>query len=606
MVVLFFLSLAELLYSPQLAQANTLLTWQDTGLPELPNYSATCFDALQPNVLLVSESRGTKGTFAYNWVTGQRTLLYKNGFDNYYISATCSENTGLLFQGIQGQDDGVRYSSADPQGVKVAYVPTHLATDGTLQMYSLRQDKLLSSSDGGLTWLERGQQFHPKIADLLVSDPDARAIYIMVVDPNLDTHRAVYTVYFSPDAGATWEKRYSRDGFYGGDEWRIGTFEFSFWTLDGRATSTNTLMLASRIPGRSYESGYELSLSNDGGRTFNEVGKVGPIFGSPTFQLFQNSNSFFRIFYNGVKDAAAANQPAFARSDDGGKTWQALNLPVSRPMLLQPKNAPASFFLVEWAYIWYSSDLGQSWQKLAENQEMSRSWGISLRFTPYAPVKLLGFKDNRTYLLDLPDLGKSQTQAVKDNNIPSGKFFDATGHNLSGVFKAYWEQNGGLAQFGYPKTEPFREVNPSDGKVYTVQYFERNRFEYHPENKGTKYEVLLGLLGNQLTETRRAKQEQPFQSVANPGSTAQLYFPETGHTLSLSFKKYWEQNGGLSFYGYPISEEFQEINPDDGFTYTVQYFERNRFEYHPENKGTKYEVILGLLGNTLLKQKDWL
>src|SRR5262249_29825445 len=31
----------------------------------------------------------------------------------------------------------------------------------------------------------------------------------------------------------------------------------------------------------------------------------------------------------------------------------------------------------------------------------------------------------------------------------------------------------------------------------TVQYFERNRFEYHPENKGTQYEVLLGLLGTQ-------------------------------------------------------------------------------------------------------------
>ena len=28
----------------------------------------------------------------------------------------------------------------------------------------------------------------------------------------------------------------------------------------------------------------------------------------------------------------------------------------------------------------------------------------------------------------------------------------------------------------------------------------------------------------------------------------------------------------------------------------VQYFERNRIEYHPENQGTKYEFQLGLLG----------
>ena len=35
-------------------------------------------------------------------------------------------------------------------------------------------------------------------------------------------------------------------------------------------------------------------------------------------------------------------------------------------------------------------------------------------------------------------------------------------------------------------------------------------------------------------------------------------------------------------FGYPISEEFTEVNQADGRTYTVQYFERNRFEWHPE------------------------
>jgi hypothetical protein len=38
-------------------------------------------------------------------------------------------------------------------------------------------------------------------------------------------------------------------------------------------------------------------------------------------------------------------------------------------------------------------------------------------------------------------------------------------------------------------------VNAADGKLYLVQYFERNRLEYHPENRGTRYEMLLGLLG---------------------------------------------------------------------------------------------------------------
>ncbi len=43
---------------------------------------------------------------------------------------------------------------------------------------------------------------------------------------------------------------------------------------------------------------------------------------------------------------------------------------------------------------------------------------------------------------------------------------------------------------------------------------------------------------------------------------------------------------GLAQYGYPISEEFYEVNPADGQTYVVQYFERVRFEWHPDNIGT--------------------
>jgi hypothetical protein len=46
------------------------------------------------------------------------------------------------------------------------------------------------------------------------------------------------------------------------------------------------------------------------------------------------------------------------------------------------------------------------------------------------------------------------------------------------------------------------EINPTDGKPYLTQHFERARFEHHPENAGTPYEVLLGLLGRELTGNR--------------------------------------------------------------------------------------------------------
>ena len=64
--------------------------------------------------------------------------------------------------------------------------------------------------------------------------------------------------------------------------------------------------------------------------------------------------------------------------------------------------------------------------------------------------------------------------------------------------------------------------------------------------------------------------------------------------------------GGLAQFGYPISEEMREVSPTDGQEYTVQYFERARFEYHPEYKGTPGEVLLGLLGVDAMKGKGWL
>ncbi|MCC6936025.1 MAG: L,D-transpeptidase, partial [Thermomicrobiales bacterium] len=63
--------------------------------------------------------------------------------------------------------------------------------------------------------------------------------------------------------------------------------------------------------------------------------------------------------------------------------------------------------------------------------------------------------------------------------------------------------------------------------------------------------------------------------------------------------------GGLMSYGYPISEPVRERNAEDGKTYLVQYFERARFEYHPEYAGTDAEVLLGLLGNEMLRERGW-
>lgn len=171
--------------------------------------------------------------------------------------------------------------------------------------------------------------------------------------------------------------------------------------------------------------------------------------------------------------------------------------------------------------------------------------------------------------------------------------FQETGKCLRGSFLDYWFWNGGVQQFGLPVTNELSE-QLDDGKTYTVQYTERARLEYHPENRGTSYEVLLGRLGVELAASRG--NEQPFRPVQPCQNCDQLYFTETKHAVNPQLADYWSRNGGIPVFGYPLSEGFQERSPTDGKTYLVQYFERNRLEYHPENRGTPFEVLLGLLG----------
>jgi hypothetical protein len=96
-----------------------------------------------------------------------------------------------------------------------------------------------------------------------------------------------------------------------------------------------------------------------------------------------------------------------------------------------------------------------------------------------------------------------------------------------------------------------------------------------------------------------------FNTIDAQGlSVTSYYFQETRHSLDVPFRTFWEQSGGLAVYGYPISQPLTETG-DDGQGYLVQYFERNRLEYHPEAAGTPYEVQLGLLGAAFLEQDLW-
>jgi len=180
----------------------------------------------------------------------------------------------------------------------------------------------------------------------------------------------------------------------------------------------------------------------------------------------------------------------------------------------------------------------------------------------------------------------------------ASRYFSATGHTVKGPFLQYWEQHGGLAQQGYPITEVLQEKSDTDGMVYTMQYYERAVFEMHPENSAPN-NVLLSLLGGfYYNDKYSGNAPDQHASTTNP-----RFFPDTGKTIGGTFRTYWETHGGLAQQGYPISNEFQEVSQTDGKTYTVQYFQRAVFEYHPEYAGTKDEVLLSLLGVFYDKKK---
>ncbi len=181
----------------------------------------------------------------------------------------------------------------------------------------------------------------------------------------------------------------------------------------------------------------------------------------------------------------------------------------------------------------------------------------------------------------------------------NSRYFPETGHTVTQPFLTYWNTHGSLAQQGYPITDDYMEVNDADGHTYRTQYFQRSRFEYHPEQANPAYQVLLGLLG---TEAFTAKYPGGLpagtQTQVVPGDGSQT-FPETGHTVTGLFLDYWNNHGGLAQQGYPITEAYFETNDADGNQYVTQYFQRARFEYHPEQSDPQYKVLLGLVGTEI-------
>ncbi len=182
--------------------------------------------------------------------------------------------------------------------------------------------------------------------------------------------------------------------------------------------------------------------------------------------------------------------------------------------------------------------------------------------------------------------------------------FPETGYSLEDAFLRYWQANGGLPVFGYP----IDSAQQVAGQV--SQLLERARFELHAE-KAAPYNVLLGRLG---VETLH-REGRDWTTFTRAAPSAAHYFPQTGHAITDdAFWRYWSEHGlefdgrpgtsnaeSLALFGYPISEPQLETNAA-GDSVLTQWFERARFEYHPNNP-QPFTVLLGRLGADLRPER---
>ncbi len=167
---------------------------------------------------------------------------------------------------------------------------------------------------------------------------------------------------------------------------------------------------------------------------------------------------------------------------------------------------------------------------------------------------------------------------------------------VDGQFLEFWEANGGVAVFGYPLA-PAEPRTTADG-TFLTQYFERARFELHPENPAP-YNVLLGRLGAE----RLAALGQPWTMFEPEAELAGCQFwPATRHNVCGVFLDAWRSYGvrldddpsaseakRLALWGLPLSSSIASTSAA-GLVLT-QWFERARIEQQPD--GT---ITLGRLG----------
>jgi hypothetical protein len=153
------------------------------------------------------------------------------------------------------------------------------------------------------------------------------------------------------------------------------------------------------------------------------------------------------------------------------------------------------------------------------------------------------------------------------------EYFPDTGHTITGKFyELYYAADNPIAVYGSPITDAFPD---KDGNL--VQYFQKARFELN--KNGEIFKTPLGQIF--LNEN-----EAGIESInISDSSSVCRNFEETGYSVCYDFLEFFEKNGGVNQFGYPISNRLIRANR------TSQYFEYALLEFYPERPaGLKVSV----------------
>jgi hypothetical protein len=115
--------------------------------------------------------------------------------------------------------------------------------------------------------------------------------------------------------------------------------------------------------------------------------------------------------------------------------------------------------------------------------------------------------------------------------------------------------------------------------------------------------MLAGAISGAAPRASASSSVDQFANVELPGdlgqTSAQVWVPQTRHTIRGYMLDYWRANGADSVYGFPISEPFANVN-----NRYSQAFEGAVFEYYPELVWTDYpSVSLMPISQTLLNDR---